>query len=434
MVMGIVNKWIACASRFLCIVLLFSGCSMLRLKRDLNETDRLKGVSGHVVNASGCANPLVLVLWAVEDDPDSISRYWVLPADGRFSFNVVSGRYYLMAFGDANKDGHYQPDSEYAAIYGNASLIDSESSASYENLALKLLPPGVIRLPQSVLEASEEKLDEKFVWQDGMVGEVTTLENPLFCPEIAKLGLWEPLAYLKEYGWKLYFLEEYDPEKTPVLFVHGANGHPGNFGTLINSMDRNRFQPWVMAYPSGARLAKSGNALADMLRRARLQYAFEDLIVVAHSMGGLVSRAGILDYAQDKSRCLVPRYITFSTPWNGHSAVSMGLDYAPVVIPSWYDMLPENPFITALFEQQLPVETEHFLFFSFEGKGGSPFSKENTDGAVAINSQLFVPVQDQAERLIGIADDHMGILSNPVALEKFNLILAEYAKKKLSLD
>jgi hypothetical protein len=147
-------------------------------------------------------------------------------------------------------------------------------------------------------------------------------------------------------------------------------------------------------------------------------------------MGGLVSRSAILHYQDTVGRAQIPVYITFSTPWNGHSAVAMGVDHAPAVVPSWYDMLPGNPFIAGLFGQSLPAETKHHLFFGFEGKGGSPFADENTDGAVSIKSQLSIPAQSQANSLTGVAADHVGILSDLFALERFNAILQQYVEQK----
>ena len=406
---------------------LLSGCRMEGLRKDIAARESYKPISGTVTGIGSSTLPVVVVLWGVGDTDESPSNYQFAQGDGRFRFDENRGTYCLIAFEDGNKDGRFQEGIERAGIYKKGEIIDLAKSESYENLTIELLPPGHIQLPAAASGISKDAVELKFEDRAGMVGQVTQLDDPLFSPKNASLGLWTPLTYLETLGMKLYFLEPYDAQKIPVLFVHGANGHPGNFQTLIEQMDRTRFQPWVVFYPSGARLERLGGVICGMLREAHASYQFEEIVVVAHSMGGLVSRSAVLSYADSTRRARMPLFITFSTPWNGHSAVAMGIKHAPAVVPSWYDMLPDNPFITHLFSQSLPAETRHHLFFSFEGKGGSPFKSQNTDGAVSIESQLSIAAQTQASALIGVPADHVGILSHPFAIEQFNAILQSYA-------
>lgn len=77
------------------------------------------------------------------------------------------------------------------------------------------------------------------------VGQVVSLDDPRFSATNARWGLWVPPEFLPDTGAGLYFLQEYDRDKTPILFVHGSGGNPTDFRFLIEGLDRSRYQPWV---------------------------------------------------------------------------------------------------------------------------------------------------------------------------------------------
>lgn len=72
---------------------------------------------------------------------------------------------------------------------------------------------------------------------------VTTFDDPRFAQENGSLGFWKPLTFLRDVGLGLYFLEPYDAEKVPVLFVHGANGTPEGWGQVIENLIGGDFSP-----------------------------------------------------------------------------------------------------------------------------------------------------------------------------------------------
>src|SRR6185295_7947075 len=118
------------------------------------------------------------------------------------------------------------------------------------------------------------------------------------------------------------------PKKVPVLFVHGALGHPGNFTALIARLDRKQFQPWLAYYPTAVRLETTAMSLDRWMQYLYVQYQFPRLAVVAHSMGGLVARAYVNRVAAaDDSRAAGLRlFFTISTPWDGHAGAQRGVD------------------------------------------------------------------------------------------------------------
>jgi pimeloyl-ACP methyl ester carboxylesterase len=56
-------------------------------------------------------------------------------------------------------------------------------------------------------------------------------------------------------------------------------------------MDRTKYQPWLFYYPSGLQIPTLGNGLLGMLNELWLEHRFHELHIVAHSMGGLVTRS-----------------------------------------------------------------------------------------------------------------------------------------------
>ena len=404
----------------LCFCGLAGGCSFHRLKMDLADIAGLKSVSGTVGGLSKEHKPVIVALLAAGGAEKGISGYNVVHSDGQFFFQRPSGKFYLFAIEDANQDGIYQ-ENERLAVYGNPSVIDLDEDVSYQDLRLDLSPFDELDIPEALREMPRDEVIEQFDWQKKQLGEVTRIDNPDFCPENAELGLWQPLSFYKTHGMKIYFLEPYDSEKIPVLFVHGANGTPANWQQMVEKMDRDRFQPWLLYYPSGVRLDMLGKILSSEIEDLRMRYPFDQLIVVCHSMGGLVGRSALNRLAEQHQGC--PLFITFATPWGGHEAAAMGVQYAPAVVPSWRDMTPGSEFLKTLFETPLPAETRHYLFFAYRGHAGVSFHAENTDGTIALKSQLADPVQDAATRVIGIDAGHADILKNDEAITRFNRIL-----------
>ena len=95
------------------------------------------------------------------------------------------------------------------------------------------------------------------------------------------------------------------------------------------------------------------------------RHSFSQHHVVAHSIGGLVSRSFINQQLEKKQNLFVKSFITIATPWSGHKAADAGVKHAPVVVPVWIDMAPGSTFLKTLFKIQIPDELPHYLFLSF---------------------------------------------------------------------
>ena len=160
-------------------------------------------------------------------------------------------------------------------------------------------------------------------------------------------GIWQPMAFLSEGLAGVYFLAPYDPARIPVLFVHGLGGSPQQLLPLARSLDRERFQAWFYFYPSGYSLDGISDHLASVLARLEVTHGFEELAIVAHSMGGLVSRGAILRHPmEDEDR--IRLFITLATPWGGGAAPRAAV--LPTTLPpSFADMNSSSDYLRWLF-------------------------------------------------------------------------------------
>jgi len=267
--------------------------------------------------------------------------------------------------------------------------------------------------------------------KDVPLGEIVKIDDPRFSIKNAEIGLWEPFRFINEVGWGIFFMEPSNPKKIPIIFVHGAGGHPGQWAYLIEHIDRTRFQPWLVYYPSGLRIGNIGNAIAKSIPIMKQKYKFDNIIIIAHSMGGLVSRSAINHLSKMKYPGSIKLFVSISTPWGGHSAAAQGIKHAPAVVPAWYDMAPESPFIASLYETPLPKGTNFYLIFSHKSRSGMSnlFKSRNNDGVVTLRSQLSLPAQKAAVKTYGLFEDHVLILSSKTTSDTLNDFLKRSLEK-----
>lgn len=110
---------------------------------------------------------------------------------------------------------------------------------------------------------------------------------------------------------RLYFLHRYDPTKIPVVFVHGLRSGPVIWKNAISALLadpelRQRYQPVCFVYPTGLPIPTSSARLRQLLIEARKKLdpghrdaVFDRIILVGHSMGGLLSRMQVIDSGDD---------------------------------------------------------------------------------------------------------------------------------------
>jgi len=114
-------------------------------------------------------------------------------------------------------------------------------------------------------------------------------------------GLFRPEAF--ENSARLARTEPYNPRKIPVLFVHGLGNSPATFAPVIQFLRsdptiRRNYQFWVFAYPSGLPYPLSAAILRHQLKEVRRLYPdHKDIVLIGHSMGGMISRLMLTESA-----------------------------------------------------------------------------------------------------------------------------------------
>jgi pimeloyl-ACP methyl ester carboxylesterase len=159
----------------------------------------------------------------------------------------------------------------------------------------------------------------------------------------------------------LYMLQPYQKGRIPVVLVHGLMSTPLTWLSLFNyflndPVLRERYQFWFYMYPTGNPILHSGYNLRKTLLEIQRFYdpdgndpAFNRMVIVGHSMGGIISKMLVQSSGDDL--------------WRGISEQQLDeLDFTPE-----HQMLLKNlfffeplPFITRIIFIATPHEGARF--------------------------------------------------------------------------
>jgi pimeloyl-ACP methyl ester carboxylesterase len=111
---------------------------------------------------------------------------------------------------------------------------------------------------------------------------------------------------------RIIFLQPFDPDKTPVVLVHGLISTPGVWGPLVAGLEadpriRDCCQFWFFYYPTGQPVPLSALQLREALNAAVARTGLErPMILVGHSMGGILSRAQVSRITPARADAILP--------------------------------------------------------------------------------------------------------------------------------
>ena len=106
---------------------------------------------------------------------------------------------------------------------------------------------------------------------------------------------------------QLYCMDVYDPQRIPVVFVHGLLSNPHIWLNVVNAINadpelRAAYQPWYFLYPTAIDVTQTAARLRSSLHQARDHFdpdhndpGMNRMVLVGHSMGGLLSRMQTID-------------------------------------------------------------------------------------------------------------------------------------------
>ena len=426
-VMDLLKQGLSPLSNKMNIILLLlcfvaASCTLVKLKKEVKETLESTILVGRVSTSFLGKGPIVVAAYSKHQGKIEMApHYSILHDSGEFELEVAQGNYYVFAYWDKNSNLIYDP-GEPAGQYGKPKLIPAPAGGAVLGIDFAIpAKGGDIDLPHGY-EISSVK-PKKF--HSRLAGAIMDLDDELFSEEYGGKGFWEPGTFFKEIGENIYFLEEYDPKKIPILFVHGAAGSPKGWQYFVDNIDRTRFQPWFFYYPTGARIQSMSYLLFWKLFNLQIKYKFNELYITAHSMGGLVVRSFIMDYG--KYCPYVKLFVSLATPWGGDRMAEYGVKQSPAVIPSWIDMQPEGEFMKSIYSAKMSETISFYLFFGHRGSR-NPF-RSNNDETISLSSLLDWRSQSEAKRVFAFNEDHASIAFSKNILAQYNTIINTFDEK-----
>jgi uncharacterized alpha/beta hydrolase family protein len=391
-------------ARLLSLLLLSTvlfGCGNFRnLSHDIEAIDAI--TNQYQVILSQPASGSAVVIEQIKDiNKSEVDAYDGIKYSDNIHLHVSNHIRYLLIFEDTNQDLTLQADEAFSVIHLRDYQDNSTIEVSLEVNEKEVPSAFVDRSLSSLLNIELDLVD---------IGTVVSLADSPFDRKNAKLGMWQPLKFLLEDNAGLYFLSEYDPNKIPILFVHGINATAIDFAPLIEKIDQSKYQVWVFNYPSGLSLSLNSKGLNNLLHTVVSEYKNQQLHVVAHSMGGLIVANSIHQCRIGHLCDFVSSMTTISSPFGGVASAKQGVEYSPVVMPAWVDLNPDGKFITDLFPANSETHIPHFLAFGYNS--GELFNTKSNDGVINLSSQLSRPAQLNADQIRGYDEDHLSILDN----------------------
>ncbi|MDT4847343.1 Alpha/beta hydrolase family protein [compost metagenome] len=100
----------------------------------------------------------------------------------------------------------------------------------------------------------------------------------------------------------MYLRQPYDPDRRTIIMLHGLASSPEAWINMANEVLgdetlRQHYQIWQVYYPTNAPLATNNRAIREALSQTMAHFdpagtaqASRDIVVIGHSMGGVLSR------------------------------------------------------------------------------------------------------------------------------------------------
>jgi pimeloyl-ACP methyl ester carboxylesterase len=393
------------------LALLVAGCAFSKLDEDLDRLDTETHLFSGVVNSELLELHATVIVSLADAAAEDIVSFRMLSGEGSYEIRQPRTPAWFFAFADLNKDLRFQAHEPYGWAAGGDIVEPGELFTGGIDIVIAQQdePTYPVNLVDQPLE------DHLNNYARAHIGSVSSLEDPLFSRQQGNKGLWEPYAFWEDGGTGLHFLQPFDPDRMPVLFIHGINGSPQDFVTMIERLDTSRYQAWFVSYPSGLRLSWLSRGVFQFMEALHRRHEFEKMHLVAHSGGGLVSRGALNLCAQNSACGYITSFTAISTPWGGVSSAESGVKWAPTVIPVWRDLTPDSEFVASLFDTPLPDGMPFNLLFSFRKDGF--IATGSSDGVIQLSSQLRHAAQDQATTLRGYDEGHVSILRDEAVIE-----------------
>ncbi|OFJ46357.1 hypothetical protein BA896_022590 [Janthinobacterium lividum] len=119
---------------------------------------------------------------------------------------------------------------------------------------------------------------------------------------------------------QVHLMQPYDPNKRTIVMLHGLASSPEAWINVANELMgdeqlRRRYQIWQVYYPSNAPLAANNVAIRQALQTTLAQFdpaakadAANDMVLIGHSMGGVLARLMVSDASNSVLDAITQEY------------------------------------------------------------------------------------------------------------------------------
>ncbi|OGW37301.1 MAG: hypothetical protein A2010_09505 [Nitrospirae bacterium GWD2_57_9] len=375
-------------------------------------------INGRINNFEQGRGPLLLAAVSSQYRENEIVALTVIrdPFEG-YNLFLAPGDYGFFVFADVNGNSLFERNE----LVGQTSMLVTAAKGNANNVTEgPAISVDYRNTGKTVFRVRVKVRAADYIY--------SSLDDEFFDPRYGNAGLYNPAGLMAHTQGFLFGLEDYDERKTMVIFVHGIAGTPRDWKFFVEGMDRARFQPFFLYYPSGMPLEKIGSLLAQFIDSVDKGTGTgrQNIVLAAHSMGGLVSLSAIEKLTAEGFPSSLRLYCSFSTPYGGDPAARAGVENAPAVVPVWRDIAAGSEFLRKVQAQRFPASLPFHLFFSYNDPSSLKLG-ESSDGSVTLSSQLVPVVQDWAIKVIGFNDSHTGILNSEAARASFLRLLENAA-------
>lgn len=143
---------------------------------------------------------------------------------------------------------------------------------------------------------------------------------------------------------------------SPLIFVHGLGGGRGDFLLMSHYLWlKGRERSYRIKFKRGESIDQMVSSLARFIRQVKKVTRATTVEIVAHSLGGLVARAALVEHGLQKS---VKTLITLGTPHHGTHAAR----YVDTKILR--DLRPGSRFLQRLNRRRWPQQVRAVTFWS----------------------------------------------------------------------
>lgn len=219
--------------------------------------------------------------------------------------------------------GHVRPTREmrtrYPFLPPNGGNLTLTATMDIGEAPVDSAAPRVCRLHlHNALNVETVKLrgDERLLAAHFTASKQRALSKRSLNP-FAWLGILYPERTLKD--CQLYQMDVYDRDRIPLIFVHGLMSDPHIWLNVVNAVSADKelraaYQPWYFLYPTALGIPQSAGKLRESLGRAleHVDPEHDDpgpkkMVLVGHSMGGLLSRMQVMDSKDALWNALIDR-------------------------------------------------------------------------------------------------------------------------------